>query len=153
MISKKLERASTNSFYISKGYYNLVSVSNLIPNSSYEISFNDLFLQFLSDSNGIVYINKNKDYLPVACMPYNDIRIQPGIHNNIINMNTPIGNYSNEPRIEWPCEDINMTVGLIIFDVKTQTFIPTDRYVIIKNGSLSLIPNFNDFSLSHIGVL
>ena len=49
-------------------------------------------------------------------------------------MNIPIGNYSNEPHIDWPCKDIKMTVSLIMFDVKTQTFIPSDRSVIIRGG-------------------
>jgi len=153
MISKELEKLSENDniFTISKSHDNLVSVSNLIPNSSYEIVFNDLALQFLSDSNGVVYINKNKDYLPIDCIPYNDIIIQPGVHNNIKSMNIPIGNYSNEPHIDWPCKYIKMTVSLIMFDVNTQTFIPVDRNIIIKNGSLTLIENFRDFS--SLGVL
>ena len=47
MISKKLEKKDNNVFIISKSYDNLVSVSNLIPNLSYDITFNDLHLQFL----------------------------------------------------------------------------------------------------------
>lgn len=152
MIQQKLEKVDNNLFSISK-YNFLFSISNLIPNSSYDITFNDLFLQFLSDSNGVIYMNKNKDYLPVGCIPYNDIRIQPGVHNNIKNMNIPIGNYSNDPHIDWPCKDIKMTLSLIMFDVKTQTFIPVDRNIIIQNGSLTLIENFRDFSSLHIGVL
>ena len=102
MISKNLEKIydNDNVFSISKSYYNLVSISNLIPKSSYDMVFNDLSLQFLSDSNGVIYINKNKDYLPVACIPYDDIKLKPGVHNNIKNMNIPIGNYSNEPHID-----------------------------------------------------
>ena len=46
-----------------------------------------------------------------------------------------------------------MTVSLIMFDVKTQTFTPVDRNIIIQNGSLTLIENFRDFSSLHIGVL
>lgn len=152
MIQQKLVKLDNNLFSISK-YNFLFSISNLIPNSSYDITFNDLSLQFLSDSNGVIYINKNKDYLPVGCIPYNDIRIQPGVHNNIKNMNIPIGNYSNDPHIDLPCKDIKMTVSLIMFDVKTQTFTPVDRNIIIQNGILTLIENFRDFSSLHIGVL
>ena len=152
MIQQQLQKLDNNLFSISK-YNFLISISNLIPNSSYDITFNDLSLQFLSDSNGVVYINKNRDYLPIGCIPYNDIRIQPGVHNNIKNMNIPIGNYSNEQDIVWPCKVIKMTVSLIMFDVKTQTFIPVDRNIIIQNGGLSFIENFRDFSSLHIGVL
>ena len=42
-------------------------------------------------------------------------------------MNIPIGNYSNEPNYDWPCKNIEMTASLIMFDVKNQTFIPTER--------------------------
>lgn len=152
MIQQKLLKLHNNLFSISKHNF-LFSISNLMPKSSYDIIFNDLTLQFLSDSNGVIYINKNKDYLPVGCIPYNDIKIQPGVNNNIKNMNIPIGNYSDEPHIDWPCKDIKMTVNLIIFDVKTQTFIPVDRNIIIRNGSLTFIENFRDFSSLHIGVL
>ena len=56
MISKNLEKIydNDNVFSISKSYYNLVSISNLIPKSSYDMVFSDLSLQFLSDSNGVI---------------------------------------------------------------------------------------------------
>ena len=54
MIKKQLQHIGNNQFSISKYNY-LISISNLIPNSSYDITFNDLSLQFLSDSNGVIY--------------------------------------------------------------------------------------------------
>jgi len=151
--SKKLEKRSDNSFTISKWKDSVVSISNLIPNSSYHIMFNDLALQFLSDSNGIIYMNKNKDYLPISCIPYNDVWITPGVHNKNKNMNAPMGNYYSQSQHSWPCKDIKMTVSLIMFDVKSQTFVPVDRDIIIHNGSVSILENFKNISQLHIGVL
>lgn len=163
IISKDLEKQKNNMFIISKSYKNLVSVSNLLPNKPYDITFIDFHLAFLSDSNGIIYMNENKDYLPVSCLYYVSIRIQPGYHyDDDRDMSTPIGNYSNVPNYDWPCKDIKIKVILTMYNVDNKTFTPTERNVLIKDGAISVISHeefqfgngvLRDFSESHIGVL
>lgn len=49
---------------------NLYKISNLAINTRYNLSFNDEVNVFLSDKNGEIYFNNNKQPLPMQCIPY-----------------------------------------------------------------------------------
>jgi hypothetical protein len=149
LIVKNFQKINSNSFEISKEYNNLLNISNLYPNTFYDISFNDLNLSFMSNENGIIYMNS----LPVACIPYNDIRISYGIWNKLKkDMQVPIGTYSDEPFMKWPCKPIYMTLKLTYFDVVNKKIVNTYREVVIKDGSLDLV-ELPSPEHSYIGIL
>jgi hypothetical protein len=64
------------------GYYpiypnisNLYKISNLAPNTKYNISFNDLLTIFLTNQNGELYFNNKKEPLPMQCLYETDTRL------------------------------------------------------------------------------
>ena len=122
----------------------------------YILTFNDLSLQFFSNNDGEIYFSDDNQYLPVACLPYNDIRLQPVKHNGYINdkLINPIGHYLNNPDI-LQCQKMVLTFTLTEFSAITQKIKKVQRQCLIQNGELNLLPttNLTYKNFSYIGVI
>jgi hypothetical protein len=143
--SKKLLDISKLSYKIPLYYSGLYSISNLENNTFYTLTFNDVILSFLSDSNGTIYINNQKESLPLNLLSNVEIRINSKIPFRV----NPVGNYYQNGTI--------MNVDLTEYNAVTKTLIPISRQILINNGSLNLIPSFNNEknsrSLLGVGIL
>lgn len=142
--SENLLYVTPSAYKISNKYDSLYSISNLQNNMFYNLSFNDLILSFLSDNNGTIYINNQKESLPINLLPYNEIRINS---KNPFLVN-PVGNYYAKTI---------MNVDLTEYNAVTNTRTPITRQIIIHNGSLNLVPSINNQqnsrSLLGVGIL
>lgn len=141
MLSNQLKRDDGDqSYIISKKFNNLSSISNLTPNTFYNISFNDLSLSFISDNNGIIYMNKQKELLSLECMSCDLIRISPGYHHKVKFTKNPIGNYTNQSKNTWPCKSTTLYLDLAEFNAITQKTKLVTRKILIKRGTVQLLP-------------
>ena len=142
--SENLRKVNPSAYSISHNYDSLYSISNLQNKMLYTLSFNDLILSFLSDNNGTIYINNQKESLPLNLLPYYEIRI----NSKIPFLVNPVGNYY---------ANTIMNVDLTEYNSVTKTSTPTTRQIIINNGSLDLITSFNNQqnsrSLLGVGIL
>jgi hypothetical protein len=130
--SKKLLYISPLSYKIPLYYSGLYSISNLENNTFYTLTFNDVILSFLSDSNGTIYINNQKESLPLNLLSNIEIRINSKIPFRL----NPVGNYYQNGTI--------MNVDLTEYNAVTKTITPISRQILINNGSLNVIPSFNN---------
>ena len=81
-ITVELKSSSFNKYTIphiyekeNVSYTGIKSISNLQNNTLYELNFNDLALNFMTNNDGEIYFNNNKDPLPVYCLQYNIINL------------------------------------------------------------------------------
>jgi hypothetical protein len=155
-MNKKLERIGFNSYSISRSYDLLLYISGLDKNMFYIISFNDLSLQFFSNNDGEIYFSDDHQYLPVGCIPYNNIRLQSVKYNGYNNdkIIEPIAHYLNNPDI-LQCSKMILTFTLTEFLAITQEIKKVQRQFLVQNGSLGLLPptNVTYKNFSHIGVM
>jgi hypothetical protein len=128
----------------------LKRVFNLLPNTRYELTFNDLALVFKSDDEGQFYMNEEQQALPVNCLPYNIIILSTAQYCNDEDgvFDDCVWSSSGAPKIEVEetddsmcTESITMTVLLnAIIDNTVRPIITEnqERTVIIKDGALSV---------------
>ena len=95
---KKIANFSPACYKISRELPNLVSISNLTPNTIHSLGFNDLRIDFLSNAKGFIYLNARHDPLPVDCIPFPNMNICPNIMQPLLSIKPPIGNYAPGPR-------------------------------------------------------
>ena len=149
-MNEAFTQTSERSYSPTKKYMNLLYISGLKPNTFYTLTFNDLMLSYYSNNQGIIYFNNKKQALPIACIPYNDIRIEAWRDKDTITT-PPIGTYSNTPQYKWPCDTIYMNVDLTELHSVTQQIKQENRKIVIKDGSLNLLPIYhNEY---HFGVV
>lgn len=158
-MNKQFEYISDGVFSPSKHYMNLLCISGLKPNTFYDLTFSDLILSYYSNNQGVIYFNNEKQALPITCIPYSDIRIHAWRNKDKITT-PPIGSYSNTPQYnKIPCDPIYMDVDLTEFDPNTQQNKQVKRKILIKNGTLTLLPQQSMSAYpkyhyeDHIGVL
>jgi|LakMenE18May11ns_1017448.scaffolds.fasta_scaffold9908779_2 hypothetical protein len=137
---------------------NLYKISNLAPNTRYHLSFSDLVTLFLSDKNGELYFNNNKEPLPMQCIPY-VVTLLTKADDGTFPVNPdpiggPIGHYSKDN-----CDSCDYTKSrnmfLTLYDGKKFENVE----FIISGGAIGLrfVPNtveyYNENRFSGVGIL
>lgn len=148
-INTGLSPLSSVSSWKNKG---LKRVFNLLANTRYALSFNDLSLVFKSDDEGQFYMNEEQQVLPVNCLPYNVITLttaqycndEDGVFDDCVWSSSGAPEIEVEETDDSMCtESITMTVLLnAIIDNTVRPAITEnqERTVIIKDGALMAVP-------------
>ena len=128
----------------------LKRVFNLLANTRYALTFNDLTLVFKSDDEGQFYMNEEQQALPVNCLPYNAITLTTaqGCNDKDGVFDDCVWSSSGAPKIEVEetddsmcTESITMTVLLNTITnvhVRPLTTENVEYTAIIENGVLDV---------------
>lgn len=112
----------------------LLSISGLQKNTITNVMFNDLMLKFLTDENGTLYFNKNKEPFPLYLTYFNNPYVETFIDS------VPVGNFIVLPRSELVNKNSKFTMNLDLSYIEPRTKRPVTvrQTALISGGAISI---------------